>query len=156
MPQPIKPSEVHLNSDIRLTMRALLATHESTRRLFRATPETEAYAEGFRDAFLRRLPRPPVQTVQTVTTSHEDRAKGFTLTTVPLAAVVGLVALLAAAGLAGVPWLSWSALLILFGVFAAVWAGAYFWHTLASPRRRYDPVHLAVLSLCQTRATRPP
>ena len=52
MPQPIKPSEVHLNSDIRLTMRALLATHESTRRMFRATPETEAYAEGFRDAFL--------------------------------------------------------------------------------------------------------
>jgi hypothetical protein len=40
--------------------------------------------------------RPPVQTLQTVTTSHEDRAKGFTMTTVPLAAVVGLVALLAA------------------------------------------------------------
>jgi hypothetical protein len=77
--------------------------------------------------------RPPVQTLQTVTTSHEDRARGFTLTTVPLAAVVGLVALLAALGLFGVPWLSWSALLILFGVFAAVWAGAYFWHTLASP-----------------------
>ena len=77
--------------------------------------------------------RPPVQTLQTVTTSHQDRAKGFTLTTVPLAAVVGLVALLAALGLFGVPWLSWSALLILFGVFAAVWAGAYFWHTLASP-----------------------
>jgi len=77
--------------------------------------------------------RPPVQTLQTVTTSHQDRAKGFTMTTVPLAAVVGLVALLAALGLFGVPWLSWSALLILFGVFAAVWAGAYFWHTLASP-----------------------
>ena len=77
--------------------------------------------------------RPPVQTLQTVTTSHTDRARGFTLTTVPLAAVVGLVALLAALGLFGVPWLSWSALLILFGVFAAVWAGAYFWHTLASP-----------------------
>jgi len=77
--------------------------------------------------------RMPVQTVQTVTTSHEDRAKGFTLTTVPLAAVVGVVAALAAVGLAGVPWLSWSALLVLFGVFAAVWAGAYFWHVLASP-----------------------
>ena len=77
--------------------------------------------------------KPPVQTVQTLTTSHEDRAKGFTLATVPLAAVVGLVALLAAAGLFGVPWLSWSALLILFGVFAAVWGAAYFWHTLASP-----------------------
>lgn len=77
--------------------------------------------------------KPHIQTVQAVTTSHEDRAKGFTMTTVPLAAVVGVTALLAAVGLAGVPWLSWSALLILFGVFAAVWAGAYFWHTLASP-----------------------
>ena len=77
--------------------------------------------------------RPPVQTLQTVTTSHTDRARGFTLTTVPLAAAVGFVAFLAAIGLAGVPWMSWSALLILFGVFATVWAGAYFWHTLASP-----------------------
>jgi len=77
--------------------------------------------------------RPPVQTLQTVTTSHEDRARGFTLTTVPLAAVVGLVALLAAVGLAGVPWMSWSALLILFGVFAGVWLSAYLWHELASP-----------------------
>lgn len=77
--------------------------------------------------------RLPVQTVQTVTTSHEDRAKGFSITTIPLAAGVGFVAFLAAVGLAGVPWLSWSALLVLFGVFAAVWAGAYFWHTLASP-----------------------
>ncbi len=77
--------------------------------------------------------RPPVQTVQTVTTSHEDRARGFTITSIPLALAVGFVAFLAAIGLAGVPWMSWSALLVLFGVFAAVWAGAYFWHTLASP-----------------------
>lgn len=77
--------------------------------------------------------RLPVQTVQTVTTSHTDRARGFTITSIPLALAVGFVAFLAAIGLAGVPWMSWSALLILFGVFAAVWAGAYFWHTLASP-----------------------
>ena len=77
--------------------------------------------------------RPPVQTVQTVTTSHTDRARGFTITSIPLALAVGFVAFLAAIGLAGVPWMSWSALLVLFGVFAAVWAGAYFWHTLASP-----------------------
>ena len=77
--------------------------------------------------------RPPVQTVQTVTTSHEDRAKGFSITTIPLAAGVGFVAFLAAVGLAGVPWLSWSAVLILFGVFAVVWLIAYTWHTLASP-----------------------
>ena len=77
--------------------------------------------------------RPPVQTLQTVTTSYQDRARGFSITTIPLAAGVGFVAFLAAVGLAGVPWMSWSALLILFGVFAAVWAGAYFWHVLASP-----------------------
>ncbi len=77
--------------------------------------------------------RPPVTTVQTVTTSHEDRARGFSITTIPLAAGVGFVAFLAAVGLAGVPWLSWSALLVLFGVFAVVWLVAYTWHTLASP-----------------------
>ena len=81
----------------------------------------------------RGAARLPVQTVQNVTTSHQDRAKGFNLATIPLAAVVGLVALLAALGLFGVPWLSWSALLILFGVFAGVWLVAYTWHTLASP-----------------------
>jgi hypothetical protein len=77
--------------------------------------------------------RPPVQTVQTVTTSHEDRARGFTITSIPLALVVGFVAFLAAIGLAGIPWLSWSAVLILFGVFAGVWLIAYTWYTLASP-----------------------
>lgn len=81
----------------------------------------------------RGAARLPVQTVQNVTTSHQDRARGFNLATIPLAAVVGLVALLAALGLFGVPWLSWSALLILFGVFAGVWLVAYTWHTLASP-----------------------
>ena len=77
--------------------------------------------------------RPPVQTLQTVTTSHTDRAKGFTITSIPLALAVGFVAFLAAIGLAGVPWMSWSALLILFGVFAGVWLVAYTWHELASP-----------------------
>ena len=77
--------------------------------------------------------RLPVQTLQTVQTDHVDRARGFNLTTIPLAAVVGVVALLAALGLFGVPWLSWSALLILFGVFAVVWFGAYSWYSLASP-----------------------
>lgn len=75
----------------------------------------------------------PIQTRQTLTTTHLDRAKGFTLSTVPLAAVVGVAVLLAAIGLAGVPWMSWSALLILFGVFAGVWLAAYLWHELASP-----------------------
>lgn len=50
MPPPIRPSDVHLNEDIRLTMRALLATHESTRRM---QPDTEAmqhYDQGFKTA----------------------------------------------------------------------------------------------------------
>ena len=52
MPQPIKPSEVHLNSDIRLTMRALLATHDATRMLADETPQMLAYTAGFRAAFV--------------------------------------------------------------------------------------------------------
>ena len=36
MPPPIAASEVHINEDIRQTMRALLATHESTRRMMPA------------------------------------------------------------------------------------------------------------------------
>ena len=75
----------------------------------------------------------PVQTVQEVHTSHEDRAKGFNRTTIPLAGVAGVVALLAALSLFGVPWLSWSALLILFATFAVVWLVAYTWFSLASP-----------------------
>lgn len=77
--------------------------------------------------------RVPVQTLQTVATSHRDRAAGFNLVTIPLAAVVGIVALLAAVSLANMPLLSWSALLILFGAFVLVWGLAYAWHTLASP-----------------------
>ena len=77
--------------------------------------------------------RVPVQTLQTVATSHRDRAAGFNLVTIPLAAVAGIVALLAAVSLANMPLLSWSALLILFGAFVLVWGLAYAWHTLASP-----------------------
>lgn len=85
------------------------------------------------DVLPPEAPRSPVQTVQTVATSHVDRSLGFNLVTVPLAAVTGLVALLVAVALADVPLLSWSALLILFGAFVAVWGAAYAWHTLASP-----------------------
>lgn len=52
MPPPIAASEVHVGEDIRNTMRALLATHESTRRIFRETPQSEAYNAGFREALL--------------------------------------------------------------------------------------------------------
>jgi hypothetical protein len=52
MPQSIAASQAFITEDICLTMRAILATHESTRRMFQETPETEAYGEGFRDAVL--------------------------------------------------------------------------------------------------------
>lgn len=45
-------SQLHTTANISLTMRALLATHESTRRMFQPTPETEAYNAGFREAVL--------------------------------------------------------------------------------------------------------
>ena len=52
MPPPIAPSEVHINEDIRQIMRALLATHESTRRMMPETPAMLAYNNGFREALL--------------------------------------------------------------------------------------------------------
>lgn len=78
-------------------------------------------------------PPAAVKTVQTLTTSATDRAKGFSIATIPLAAVLGLVGLLGAVTLAGVPIVSGAALLILFGVFAAVWLAAWIWHQSASP-----------------------
>lgn len=52
MPPPIGASEVHINEDIRNTMRALLATHEATRRRLPADPHMDAYNDGFRNALL--------------------------------------------------------------------------------------------------------
>jgi hypothetical protein len=78
-------------------------------------------------------PVTPAQTVQNVTTSAVDRAKGFSIATIPLAAMAGFVALLGAVTLAGVPLVSGAALLILFGVFAGVWLAAWIWHMSASP-----------------------
>ena len=52
MPPPIAPAEVHVNSDIRNTMRALLAAHDATRMLADETPQMLAYTAGFRAAFV--------------------------------------------------------------------------------------------------------
>jgi hypothetical protein len=52
MPPPFRARELHTSADIQLSMRALLATHESTRRMFRETPEADAYSAGFREAML--------------------------------------------------------------------------------------------------------
>jgi hypothetical protein len=77
--------------------------------------------------------RPPVMTVQTVTTSHTDRAKGFTITSIPLA--------LAAHSLWGLRGSLGRRLLLAY---------------VGKSRRRYDPIDPLELPLCQTRATRPP
>ena len=54
MPAPFPASQLHTNTDIRNVMRALLATHESTRRFQPDTPELNAYTAGF-EAALRLL-----------------------------------------------------------------------------------------------------
>jgi len=75
----------------------------------------------------------PTQTVQRVSTSHVDRAKGFTIVSIPLAFGVGLGGLLLGVGLFSVPLFSMTALLILFVAFIATWLIAFLWHQSASP-----------------------
>lgn len=78
-------------------------------------------------------PALPVQHEVRLTTSHTDRARGFTLTALPLSLALGVVALLLAATLFGVPWLSALALVVLFGAFTTAWLAAYIWFQSASP-----------------------
>ena len=75
----------------------------------------------------------PVQTVQRLATSHVDRAKGFSIVSIPLAVGVGLGGLLIAVGMGAVPLFSMGALLTLFLAFLATWLIAYIWHQSASP-----------------------
>ena len=75
----------------------------------------------------------PVQTVQRLATSHVDRAKGFSIVSIPMAAGVGLGGLLLAVGLFQVPLFSMAALLTLFLAFLATWLAAFLWYQSASP-----------------------
>lgn len=52
MPAPFQARDLHTNTDLRQTMRGMLATHESTRRLYPDSPTADAYSAGFRDALL--------------------------------------------------------------------------------------------------------
>ncbi|MCB0150888.1 MAG: hypothetical protein M9936_29055 [Caldilinea sp.] len=74
-----------------------------------------------------------VQTQQRLTTSHVDRAKGFSIVSIPLAAGVGVGGLLLAIGIYRVPVLSMTALLVLFLGFLGAWLIAYLWYVWASP-----------------------
>lgn len=75
----------------------------------------------------------PVRTEQRLATSHVDRAKGFSIVSLPLAAGVGLGGLLLAVGLFQVPIFSMAAVLVLFLAFLATWLVAWLWYQSASP-----------------------
>lgn len=75
----------------------------------------------------------PVQTVQKLATSHVDRAKGFSIVSIPLAAGVGFGGLLLAVGVFSVPIFSMAALLTLFLAFLGTWLAAFLWYQSASP-----------------------
>ncbi len=80
------------------------------------------------------------RTVNTLNTSHWDRAKGFSLSTVPLAIAVGVGALLISIFFFGLDLLSLAAVVTLFLGFLATWLIAWLGFQLASP----DGVNLFV------------
>lgn len=76
---------------------------------------------------------PAPQTVLLPKANYVDRAVGFTVATMPLAAIAGLVTMLIGIAAFGVPALSVAALLLALAGFAAVWLAAYIAHVLISP-----------------------
>lgn len=80
----------------------------------------------------RELPAPP-SPVLLPHAGYEDRARGFTLATMPLAVVVGLVVALVAIVGWQVPIASLVTLLLALAGFALVWLAAYVVHLLVSP-----------------------
>lgn len=80
----------------------------------------------------RDLPAPPTP-VLLPQAGYEDRARGFTLATMPLAVVVGLVVALVAVIGWQVPIASLITLLLALAGFAGVWLAAYIAHQLISP-----------------------
>jgi hypothetical protein len=80
----------------------------------------------------RELPSAP-STILMPNAGYEDRAKGFSLATAPLAAVAGIVAALV--GILGwqVPIASLATLLLALAGFALVWLIAFIAHMLVSP-----------------------
>jgi hypothetical protein len=80
----------------------------------------------------RELPSAP-STILMPNAGYEDRAKGFSLATAPLAAVAGLVVALVAVIGWQVPIASLVTLLLALGGFALVWLIAYLGHVFISP-----------------------
>lgn len=65
--------------------------------------------------------------------SHLDRARAFTLATMPLAAATGFVALLIGVVAFGIPVLSVLALLVALAGFGLIWALSFIVFTFVSP-----------------------
>ena len=80
---------------------------------------------------IRELPTAPISLPMPYS-SHVDRAKGFAVTTMPLAAATSLVVLLIGITAFGVPVLSVAALLLSLAGFSLTWLVAYIAHTLIS------------------------
>lgn len=74
-----------------------------------------------------------VHTINSMETSHWDRAKGFSLATLPLAAAVGVGALLVALFFFGLELWSLAAIVVLFLGFLATWLIAWIAYQMASP-----------------------
>jgi hypothetical protein len=81
---------------------------------------------------MRELPQAPI-TPPMPHSGHIDRATGFSIATMPLAAATGFVVLLIGIAAFGVPVLSVVALLLALGGFALTWLIAYIAHVFVSP-----------------------
>ena len=79
------------------------------------------------------LPAPAVTSVTHLATNHVDRAQGFALSVLPLAAGAALGSWLLSAALSIVPLLSVAALTISVIAFMSTWGIAYALHTITSP-----------------------
>ena len=79
----------------------------------------------------RELPSAPISAPMPYS-GHVDRAKGFSIATGPLAAVVGFIVLLIGISAFGVPLLSVGALLLALAGFAVTWLIAYALHVFVS------------------------
>lgn len=80
---------------------------------------------------VRELPQAPI-TQPMPHSGHIDRATGFSIATMPLAAATGFVVLLIGIAAFGVPVLSVVALLLALGGFALTWLIAYIAHVFVS------------------------
>lgn len=78
------------------------------------------------------LPAAP-QMILMPTANYTDRARGFALSTTPLAGATGVVVVLLGVSAFGVPFLSVAALLLALGGFTGAWLVAYVAHTMISP-----------------------